>query len=112
MFLMRCGSAFVTELARAWRWAEAVVAACDEVGVWVDVHVNEMNAHDPLTRGLFTLWYSWECSCTSIEDLDEYIETHKSRGCYDAFHRACLVCESLRPPSLTPSPKLIELLRG
>lgn len=68
------------------RWCDAVKAACAEanepVQLWREGHA-----------------YSWTP-----------VDPHRIREGFDVIHRAFLLCESLRPSWLRPSPHLAKLL--
>ena len=77
----------------AGRWREAIYAATDEIGL--DVFVLFYWEGDRLT-------YGWGMFGGREHTHDEWL----------AFHKACVLCEPLRPDVVIPSFKLMELTGG
>lgn len=75
------------------RWRSAIYAATDEVGM--KVFLVFYWEGDRLT-------YGWGIAGGREFSHDEWL----------AFHKACVLCEPLRPAIVTPSFKLMELTGG
>lgn len=78
------------------KWRKAMYAALDESGIHWMVHIL---IHPLLTHDLYE--YSWH-----------YEGEHPNRDIYEAFHKAIVVCEAIRPANLVLSPKAKEMING
>jgi hypothetical protein len=82
-------------MSEAVPWVDAVVAACAEIGLWAELEVYiEGDEGD----------YGWEA---------HWIEPARHNGSHwEAFHRALILCDALRPEWIPPSRVLARLLSG
>jgi len=93
----------VVDAAEFDHWADAIEAAVKESGVdtgGLDVRIRYEEPDE----------YSWGYYCPDCGDINEPPPNHKE--VWEVFHKACVLCDHLRPAWVTPSPELKKRLTG